>query len=376
MKKCLVIPDSFKGTMSATQICEIYKKQLAQHFPQCEVKAVPVADGGEGTVDCFLYALPDCEKIAMQSADPFGEPCDVYYARRGDTAIIEMAMCAGLPQVEGRENPELTSTYGVGAMIAHAMENGCTEILLGLGGSCTNDCGTGMAEALGVKFYDENGNILSMAGGKMGLVKHIDTKGANPLLKSCKITAMCDIDNPLCGETGAAYMFGPQKGADAEMVKRLDAGLAHIAEIVEKDLGKKTAHIRGAGAAGGMGAGVVAFLGGELKQGIDAVLDVVGYDEMLDGADVVFTGEGRIDEQSLHGKVVVGVAGRAAKRGVPVVAIVGCIEPGAEGAYDMGVSAIFSTNRRPEPFETARLKCTQTLEATIGDVLRLWKARG
>lgn len=374
MKKCLIIPDSFKGTLSATEICEIYKEKVGEIFPECQVIAVPVADGGEGTVDCFLYAL-NCDKIVLTVSGPFGEPCEVYYARNGTVAIIEMAMCAGLPQVEGRANPELTSTYGVGEMIAHALANGCKEILLGLGGSCTTDGGTGMAAALGVEFLDANGKQFAPVGGTMKDIAQIRTSSANKLLKNCKITAMCDINNPMYGETGAAFVFGPQKGADPEMVKRLDQGLVHLSNIIEKDLDLSVSNIAGAGAAGAMGAGVVAFLGGQLRPGIDAVLDMVNYEELLQDVDVVFTGEGRIDSQSLRGKVVIGVAGRAKQAGVPVVAVVGSIGDGATGAYDLGVNAIFSINRRAEGFETARYKSQKNLAATVEDILRLWKIK-
>lgn len=370
MKNCIVIPDSFKGTLSAIEICTIFQEEIAKLQPDCQVKAVPVADGGEGTVDCFLYAL-SCQRVEVQAEGPLGEPVDAYYARFGDTAVIEMAMCAGLPQVEGRQDPEGTTTYGVGQVMRRALEDGCTKLVLGLGGSCTNDGGAGMAAALGTQFTDEAGATFVPNGGTLDRVAHIDTRPAKALLEGRQVLAMCDIDNPMYGETGAAYIFGPQKGAGPEAVKRLDANLRHLSAIIEKDLGLSVATLPGSGAAGAMGAGVVAFLGGELRSGIDTVLDLIGFDRMLEQADMIFTGEGRIDSQSLRGKVISGIALRAKEKGVPVVAVVGSVGEGAQGAYELGVSAIFSINQQAEAFETARFKSAQNLRATVQNIIRL-----
>ena len=374
MKKFIVIPDSFKGTLSAIEICDILRAQLEQFVPGCEVITVPVADGGEGTVDCFLYALADCKKVPVASTGPYGEPLNVYYGRRGKTAVIEMAMCAGLPQVEGRADPEKTTTYGVGTVMRRAIEDGCTELVLGLGGSCTTDGGCGMAAALGAKFFDAGGRAFVPVGGTMARVADIDVSAAKQLLRGVTVTAMCDVENPLYGPMGAAAVFGPQKGADAAMVGRLDAGLRALAEVIHARLGADVADIRGAGAAGGMGAGVIAFLGGQLKSGIETVLDLIGFDAMLAGADMVFTGEGRIDSQSLNGKVISGIARRAKAKKVPVTCIVGSIGDGVEKAYDIGVSAIVSINRRAEGFETARFKSRENLAAVAADLLRFGAA--
>lgn len=373
MKNCIVIPDSFKGTLSAIEICTIFQEEIAKLQPDCQVKAVPVADGGEGTVDCFLYAL-SCQRVEVQAEGPLGEPVDAYYARFGNTAVIEMAMCAGLPQVEGRQDPAGATTYGVGQVMRRALEDGCTKLVLGLGGSCTNDGGTGMAAALGVLFTDEAGATFVPTGGTLDRVAHIDTRPAKALLEGRQVLAMCDIDNPMYGETGAATIFGPQKGAGPEEVERLDANLRHLSAIIEKDLGLSVATLPGSGAAGAMGAGVVAFLGGELRSGIDTVLDLIGFDEMLEQADMIFTGEGRIDSQSLRGKVISGIALRAREKGVPVVAVVGSVGEGAQGAYELGVSAIFSINQQAEAFETARFKSAQNLRATVQNIIRLEKA--
>lgn len=375
MKKCIIIPDSFKGTLSSAEICETMSAVVKRHWPDCEVHTIPVADGGEGTVDCFLAAMQG-EKVPVTACGPWGmgePPVEGYYARFGDRAVLEMAMFAGLPQAEGRLDPEAASTYGVGMAVRKAIEDGCTEILLGLGGSCTNDCGCGMAAALGVDFFGPDGRPFIPSGGQLKFVTRIDVSRAKKLLENIRITAMCDIDNPLYGETGAAYVFAPQKGADEEMVQRLDAGLRHMAALIERDLGLSVSGLPGAGAAGGMGAGVVAFLGGTLRPGIEAVLDMTGFDGLLEGTDLVLTGEGRIDSQSLRGKVVIGTAHRAKAKNVPVVAVVGDIGPGAEGAYNHGVTALVSISRRPVDFSICRAWSHESLEKAMEDFCRIWK---
>ena len=374
MKKCIVIPDSFKGTLSAFEICEIEKKAIQALMPGCEVAAVPVADGGEGTVDCFLYALQDCRKVVVDTTGPYGEPQKAYYARLGDTAIIEMAMCAGLPQVEGRQNPAKTTTYGVGTVMKKAVEAGCKKLVVGLGGSCTTDCGAGMGAALGVKFRDEAGEAFVPTGETLGKVKTIDLSEARALLDGVEVTAMCDVENPMYGPKGAAHVFGPQKGADKKMVLQLDEQVRQMADTIRSQLGMDLAGVPGSGAAGAMGAGIMAFAGGKLQSGISTVLDLIGFEKMLEGTDMVFTGEGRIDSQSLDGKVISGIAQRAKKQDVPVVCVVGSVGDGIEGAYDMGVTAIFSINQKAEAFETARHKSAQNLKATMENILRLVNA--
>ena len=285
MKKCIIISDSFKGTLSSMEICDVARQSIPRFFPACQVVTVPVADGGEGTVECFVEAI-QATPVTVDTTGPYGEPIRATYARSGSRAIVEMACAAGLPMVGNRRNPEITTTYGVGTVIRHAVESGCTEILLGLGGSCTNDGGCGCAAALGVKFYDESGEEFVPMGRNMDQIGKIDMTEANALLKDVKITVMCDVDNPLYGTTGAAYIFGPQKGADQEMVLRLDGKLRKLDEILQRELGLSLADHPGAGAAGGMGAGAMAFLGAELKSGIEAVLDMVEFDKTLEGADL------------------------------------------------------------------------------------------
>ncbi|POP30316.1 glycerate kinase [Lactonifactor longoviformis] len=375
MKKCVIMPDSFKGTLSSIEICDIIKEKVLEFYPDCQVKAVPVADGGEGTVDCFLYAI-DAEKVELQVQNAYMEPVDVYYAKVGSQAILEMAQPAGLPQAEGRLNPKATSTYGVGQMIRHAVENGCTDIVIGLGGSSTNDGGTGAAAALGTVFRNAEGEAFIPAGGTLKEIVSIDNSETRKLLEGVSITAMCDINNPMYGPQGAAYIFAPQKGADPEMVKELDSQLIYLSSLIQKDLGIDVSRMEGAGAAGALGAGIVAFMGGNLKSGIQTVLDMIHFEELAAGADMVFTGEGRIDSQSLGGKVVIGIAERAKRLGVPVTAVVGSIGDGAEGAYELGVNAIFSINRTAEDFSVSRYKSKENLTGTVDSLIRFYMAAG
>ena len=370
MKKCIIIPDSFKGTLSAVDFCRLGEDVIRRLDSGCEVLTVPVADGGEGTVDCFAEAL-GARRVYVQATGPWGEAVESCYARHGDTAFVEMAQNAGLPMVGERKDPALTTTYGVGQVIRAAVEAGCREIVLGLGGSCTNDAGAGAACALGVEFRDAAGKSFLPTGGTLENIASYDVSAARALLKDCTVTAMCDIDNPMYGPAGAAAVFAPQKGADAAMVTRLDRNLRTLGALMQKTAGQDVAALPGAGAAGAFGAGVVAFLGGQLRPGIETVLDCVKFDDLLDGADMVFTGEGSIDSQSLRGKVVIGVARRAQRKNVPVTVIAGTVGEGAEGAYDRGVSAIFSINRRAEDFSVSRHKTQENFKATMENIVRL-----
>ena len=375
MKKCLVISDSFKGTLSSLEICSLAEKGIKKIFPACEVINIPVADGGEGTVESFLSILKG-EKISIDVKGPFFETVHAYYGMFGKKAVIEMAQAAGLPLVEGKPDPLRASTYGVGQMIDDAVKRGAKEIVIGLGGSATNDGGCGCAAALGVIFKDKEGKEFIPVGGSLDRIAEIDISEAERKLSGIKISAMCDIDNPLYGKEGAAYVFGPQKGADGKTVELLDRNLVALSESIKRCLGKDVSGIPGSGAAGGMGAGVVAFLNAELKPGIEAVLDMAEFSEKAQDADLIITGEGRLDTQTLRGKVISGVSKRAKELGIPVVAIVGAIEEGIEKIYDMGVSAVFSINRRPMPFSESRYKSKTFYESTLEDVLRLVKALG
>lgn len=372
MEKILLVPDSFKGTLSSRQVCQVMAGQLRRFFPQAQVKSIPVADGGEGSVEAFLAAAGG-ERRTRTVTGPFGEPVEAFYGILGDgrTAVIEMAACAGLPLAEGRLNPERATTYGVGELLLAAKEAGCTKAILGLGGSCTNDGGVGAAAALGAKFTRADGAAFIPTGGTLGEIAALDVSPVAQALQGMELTAMCDIDNPLYGEAGAAAVFAPQKGADAAMVARLDAGLRHLGQVAARCLGRDFSHLPGAGAAGGLGFGMAAFCGAQLRMGIDAVLDAVGFDSLLPGTDMVFTGEGKIDSQSARGKVVSGVAARCRKAGVPVVAVVGQIGQGFEEMYQQGLTAVFSINRAAQPFAESRFHAGENLALTMENIARL-----
>ena len=370
MKQIILIPDSFKGTLSAAEFCRLGAEVIRKHLPDCRVLTIPVADGGEGTVDCFVHAL-QAQRVRVEVTGPWGESVTADYAVHGDTAFVEMAQAAGLPMVGERKDPSRTTTYGVGEIIAHAVKSGCRHIVLGLGGSCTNDGGTGAAAALGVRFFNAKGECFVPTGATMGEVVSYDTAAAKQLLNGCTLTAMCDIDNPMYGPQGAAAIFAPQKGADEVMVAQLDENLRALSKVMEQQSGRAIALIPGAGAAGAFGAGVVAFLEGELRSGIETVLDCVQFDTLLQETDLVFTGEGQLDSQSLRGKVVIGVSHRAKRQNVPVVAVVGSIGEGAEAAYEEGVTSAFSINRRAEDFSVSRHKTQENFAATMDSIVRL-----
>lgn len=377
MKKIILIPDSFKGTMSSQAICDVLATSVKGSYPDAQIISIPVADGGEGSVDAFLAAVGG-KKVSAEVTGPLGEKMTSSYGvlQDGTTAVIEMAACAGLPLVEGRMQPDKTTTFGVGELMAHALRKGCKKIILGLGGSCTNDFGVGAAAALGVKFYSDEGQAFLPAGGTLEKIHDIDLTCVIPELHNVEIVTMCDIDNPLYGEKGAAYVFAPQKGADAALVRVLDDQLRSISDRVAAKLGVDVSQIPGSGAAGGMGGGMVAFFSSTLKMGIDTVLDTVEFDDLLTDADLVITGEGKIDSQSLSGKVVIGVARRAKLKNVPVIAVVGDIGEGAELAYDEGVSSILSINRLAIPFEEARKHSREDLKSTADNLMRTLRAFG
>lgn len=373
MKKVIIIPDSFKGTLSAKQICRILKEKVHQQFPACEVVTVPVADGGEGSVDCFLEALGG-RKETVQVHGPYMELMEAEYGILSDgTAVVEMASCAGLPLVEDRKNPKKTTTYGVGELILAAAKAGSKRIITGLGGSCTNDGGCGMAAALGIRFYDAQDREFVPTGGTLKEIRRIDMSRREKLLDQIELLAMCDITNPLTGPEGAAHVFSPQKGADEGMIQELEAGMVHYASILEQTVQiPKIRELPGGGAAGGMGIGMAALLGAKLIPGIQAVLDTVQIDALAEHADLILTGEGKIDSQSIHGKVLSGIARRGKALGIPVVAIAGGIDREAlPELYRDGLTAAFSINQLPEDFSVSRGKSMENLETEMENILRL-----
>lgn len=373
MRKFVLIPDSFKGTLSSMDICDIMREEIGRVYPEAEVLSVPVADGGEGSVDCFLCALGG-ERIEMTVRGPRFEALTGFYGLLPDgTAVVEMAAAAGLPLIK-EKNPAAATTYGVGELILAAAKRGARRILVGLGGSSTNDGGCGAAAAAGVKFYNAAGEVFVPTGGNLCEIASICMKERDPALEGIEIVAMCDVDNPMHGPQGAAHIFGPQKGADEAMVRFLDEGLVHLDEILRRDLGQNLGQAPGAGSAGAMGAGMMAFFGARLQMGINAVLDTVDFENLVRGADMILTGEGKIDGQSLRGKVVIGVARRAKPTGIPVVAIVGTVADDADAAYAEGVSAIFSTNRAGLPFEQLKPRAKSDLARTVYNLMHFIKS--
>jgi len=374
MQNFILVPDSFKGTLSAIEVCNIMKSSIKNLYKDANIISVPVADGGEGTVDAFLYALGG-EKKSIWVSDAFNEQKILaHYAMLKDNiAVIEMAACAGLPLVKNRLEPDKTTTFGVGELIIDAINSGAKKIILGLGGSATNDGGCGMAVALGVKFKDEQDQEIIPTGGTLSQIYKIDMNNIYSKIKDIEFISMCDVDNPLCGRLGASAVFAPQKGADEDMVKSLDEGLAHLAKIIKRDLHIEVKDIKGAGAAGGLGAGSIAFLQSKLTKGIDVILDTINFDELVSKADIVFTGEGKFDSQSLHGKVVMGVANRSQKYKTPVIVVTGAIGENIQEAYNKGITAIFSINKEPMEFSKSALKSKENMILTMENILRLLK---
>ena len=339
--KILIAADSFKGSATTMEVADRIEKGYLRICPEVEIAKLPMADGGEGTVETLVSGM-DGELIYEEVTGPLGERVRAKYGVvQDEIAIIEMAEASGLVLVEEeKRNPTLTTTYGTGELILSALERGFRRVYVGIGGSATNDGGMGMARALGYRFIDGDGNELPEGGGSLGQLYRIDRSKVTPLLKDARITVMCDVENPLYGPDGAAFVYGPQKGADPDMVRLLDKNLRHLADILKSDMNVEMADIPGSGAAGGLGGGLMAFCGADLKPGIEMVLDILKFDDRLKGVDLVITGEGRIDGQSVKGKVPAGVAKRARKLNKPLVAIAGGVGDGAEGLYSMGIDLI------------------------------------
>ena len=374
MAKYVLIPDSFKGTLSSEDICRIASEEILRLEPEAEICAIPVADGGEGTVAAFLAAVGGTRAEAPCTG-PCGQEVMGFYGLLPDgTAVVEMAAAAGLPLAGACRDPEKTTTYGVGQLMAHALSRGAKRLVLGLGGSATNDGGCGAAAALGAEFLDAEGQAFVPTGGTLTQIAHIRMKGLRETLAGAEVTVMCDIDNPLCGPAGAAAVFGPQKGADAAMVVRMDAGLRHLAETLEKDVGMEVLTLAGGGSAGGFGAGAAAFFGGQLRMGIDVVLDLTDFDRKCRGASLVITGEGHLDSQSLRGKTVVGVARRARALGVPAAALVGGCETALDAVYAEGVSGVFPIHPALCTWPQAAARTEEDLRFTMGNLLRFMAA--
>ena len=370
--KIVIAPDSFKGSSSSMAVASRIEKGILKVFPEAQTVKIPIADGGEGTVDALIRGAGG-DIYTTSVTGPMGEDIDAQFAILANgTAALEMAASSGLPLVpQDRRNPLLATTYGVGQMILAAIGKGATEIVIGLGGSATNDGGAGMAQALGCSLQDDGGRELDFGGGALEHLARIDISGLDPRIKDVKIKIASDVSNPLCGLVGASAIFGPQKGAGPEMVAQLDRNLAHYADIVKATIGRDMAEIPGAGAAGGLGFGLLAFCGASIGSGIETMLDAVSFDEKLTGVCLCITGEGRIDGQSAFGKVPVGVAGRAKKQNIPVLAIVGGIGDGAQAVYDFGIDSIMSIVDCPMPLDDAMANAGELIEDAAERAMRM-----
>ncbi|WP_312385003.1 glycerate kinase [Atlantibacter subterraneus] len=342
--KIVIAPDSWKESLTALEVATAIEDGFRQIFPDAEMVKIPMADGGEGTVEAMVAATQG-RIVNLRVTGPLGEPVDAFYGLSGDEqqAFIEMAAASGLESVPpARRDPRITTSWGTGELIRHALDAGVRHIIIGLGGSATNDGGAGMVQALGAQLLDQQGDPLGFGGDALSQLARIDISQLDKRLAECRIEAACDVTNPLTGEEGATAIFGPQKGATPEMIKQLDNALTHYGQIIERDLDKSVMTLKGGGAAGGMGVALYAFCGADLRQGIEIVTEALALDAAVRDADLVITGEGRIDSQSIHGKVPIGVARVAKRYAIPVIGIAGSLTADVEVVYDHGLDAIFS----------------------------------
>ena len=342
--KIVIAPDSYKESLTALEVATEIEAGFREVFPEAQYLKVPMADGGEGTVAAMVAATGG-RLVPLRVTGPLGEPVQAFYGLTGDgaTAIVEMAAASGLALVPAMlRNPLITTSFGTGELLAAALDAGARHLIIGIGGSATNDGVAGMLQALGVKLQGRGGEEIGFGGGCLASLERIDACGLDPRLKGCRIEAACDVDNPLTGPKGASAVFGPQKGATPEMVAQLDENLARYAGIISRDLGVKVDRVPGAGAAGGMGAALLAFLGASLRPGIEIVIEAVGLEGSIREADLVLTGEGRIDSQTVHGKTPIGVARVAKRHGKPVIGIAGSLSSDASVVNEHGIDALFS----------------------------------
>jgi glycerate kinase len=376
--KIVLAPDSFKGSMTAMQVCEAFREGISRVLPNAEVISLPMADGGEGTAEALVAATGGELRWALATgplpSDREKVPGQIGLINGGGTAVLDMASVSGLPLVpDAKRNPLHTTSYGTGELLSAALAMGARHLILGIGGSATNDLGAGMAQALGIRFLRADGSEIRepITGGLLAELASIDLSQLHPAVKSSRIEVACDVDNPLLGPRGCTAMFGPQKGATPEIIGELEANLARAIELIEKAVGREVRHQPGSGAAGGLGAGLLAFLGAELRPGIHILLDASGFAEKIDGADLVLTGEGRIDHQTACGKTISGVALACQCHGVPVVAIVGSIGRGIHNLYPIGLTSIFTLVPGPVSLDEAMRQGKQMLADTTERVLRL-----
>ena len=357
MKKAVIIPDSFKGTLSSKEVCELIEKSLKKKYEDIICVGIPIADGGEGTLDSFCYALGGAT-IVLRAHDPVGKIINSEYLVLDDTAIIEMANVNGITLLDAL-SPMSASTFGTGEIIKDVLDRGIRKIIIGIGGSASTDGGMGCLCALGARFLDENGNDVPLGGKGLSQIKSISLEKFDSRIKECAFTVLSDVENALYGKSGAAYIFAKQKGADENQIEELDRGLRNFADKVKTCFGEDYANVKGAGAAGGLGFALLTFFSAKIESGIDAMLDICGFSEKIKDADVIITGEGKMDKQSLSGKVPFGVAKRA--EGVPVIAVVGTSEISEAEAKEFGIDKIIETNAEKLPFDEVKKKCREQL---------------
>lgn len=373
MFRIVVAPDSFKESLDAVQVVEMITKGIFRVISDAEIIKIPMSDGGEGLTKCLVNAT-DGELVACSVLGPLGQPVEAYFGILGDksTAVVEMAFASGLALVpQEKRDPAATTTFGTGQLIKAALDRGCQKIIVGIGGSATNDAGAGMAQALGVRLLDKRGNDLPPGGLALRNLVNIDLSGLDPRVQQVEFIAASDVDNPLCGPNGASMVYGPQKGASRSLCQELDESLAHFARVVKSQLKKDILDLPGAGAAGGLGGGLIAFLGASLKPGIQLVIETVKLEQHIANADLVITGEGKIDRQTLFGKVPLGVARIAAKHSVPVIALAGTVAKEAEELYQHGISAVASIIPHPMSLEEAMSQAPLLLADAVERIFRL-----
>ncbi|EKA9347075.1 glycerate kinase [Cronobacter sakazakii] len=375
LKKIVIAPDSFKESLSAMDVAKAIEAGFREIYPQASYVCVPMADGGEGTVEAMVAATGG-QIITTPVTAPLGNKVDGFFGLLGDgeTAVVEMAAASGLHLVPtAQRDPRITTSYGTGELILAALERGVKAIIIGIGGSATNDGGAGMMQALGARFLDGEGRELAPGGAALARLERLDLSTLDPRLAQVSVTAACDVDNPLCGEKGASAVFGPQKGATPAMVSELDAALRRFGEQLEAATGKAIISAPGAGAAGGMGAALLGMLNAELRPGIEIVIESLGLAQAVRDADLVITGEGRLDSQSIHGKTPVGVARVAKQFQRPVVAIAGSLTPDYQIVHEHGIDAAFSVIDRIVTLQEALDDAERNLRVTARNVAALWR---
>ncbi len=373
MGKIIIASDSFKGAVSSLEICDAIESGIKQVCQEVETIKIPMADGGEGTVDSLIAATRG-RLISKVVTGPLGKKVKAKFGILGDnkTAVIEMAEASGLPLVPPeKRNPLKTTTYGTGELIKYAMGKGCERFIIGIGGSATVDGGAGMAQALGAKLIDKKGKEIGFGGGNLSNLFKIDISSMDKRIKACDFEVACDVSNPLCGSKGAAYVYGPQKGATKAQIPKLDEALSHFAGVIRRDIGVKVENLAGAGAAGGLGAGLVAFLGAHLKSGIELVIKASGLEKHIQNADLVITGEGKIDGQTIFGKTPIGVARLAKKYRKPVIAVCGMVDEGYEEVYKNGIDVIVTEFNSPLTTQEQIGQCKKLIQQATANAMRL-----